>query len=835
MSRQSLSSSGVPVATLHRGFSEFLALAFWLSIQCFGFGAPPQVLVDGLRLDKIATEPDVMTPIGLTCLENDVVVVNSHTHQRSNDYVGPASDEIRRLRDSDGDGHYDQWSTIATGLHQTMNVLAAPKGGLYIVTRRDVHLLQHEDLQKPPWDASRSDRVIVRLESPGDYPHNGLSGITLTHDDRLLLGLGENLGAEYRLIGADGSQISDRGGCGTIFVGTPEGKNIQRYATGFWNPFSICEAFGKLFTVDNDPDASPPCRLIHVVESGDYGHRWEYGRAGIHPLQAWDGELPGTLPMVCGTSEAPTAVLMHRGYLWVTSWGEHCIERYELYQRGGSFGAKRQVVVQGDHTFRPTGMTIGSDGSLYFGDWVSQSYPVHGQGKIWRLGVEDAELPMPTTVALAPIDAKNSQDRDKDRSDLIAPDSLRHNDPFVRQQGVAACSKLLPNQTPSPPDLLNPSVRLAMLQARRWTRRPIAIADLRQALRDSDANVRLYAVRWIADEQISELQPDVTQLLDGEIPNERYYLTVLGAIDWLGGSKEPRNSQINDALLRRELANPRRSATLRAIALRTISPHHPWLTIDVLTSYLRSPDPGLRLEAVRTLAYEPSPERLALLAEFAQEPTKHDPILQSNAMVGLSSAIGQYRDLLVTLSSSPDPTVQQTAVRILRLTRPTYDVSPSNNATNEFHDLAARVFSQPGDAVVGSQLFMMSVATRCIHCHQHRGRGGKIGPDLTHVGTSQSKERILESILQPSKEVAPRYQAWVLQTSDGRTLTGLRLARGGDNGEEAYVDTQGKQFMIPSQQIELRKPASVSIMPDGLHRQLDVSDLRDIVAFLTAE
>ena len=67
----------------------------------------------------------------------------------------------------------------------------------------------------------------------------------------------------------------------------------------------------NLFAVDNDPDSRPPCRLLHIVEGGDYGYRFRNGRKGVHPFTAWNGELPGTLPMVAGTGEAPCGVLSY--------------------------------------------------------------------------------------------------------------------------------------------------------------------------------------------------------------------------------------------------------------------------------------------------------------------------------------------------------------------------------------------------------------------------------------------------------------------------------------------------------------------------------------------
>ena len=71
------------------------------------------------------------------------------------------------------------------------------------------------------------------------------------------------------------------------------------------------DAFGRLFAVDNDPDSRPPCRLLHIVEGGDYGYRFRNGRKGLHPFTAWNGELPGTLGMVAGTGEAPSGVVAY--------------------------------------------------------------------------------------------------------------------------------------------------------------------------------------------------------------------------------------------------------------------------------------------------------------------------------------------------------------------------------------------------------------------------------------------------------------------------------------------------------------------------------------------
>ena len=260
-------------------------------------------------------------------------------------------------------------------------------------------------------------------------------------EGNLYFGLGENLGAAYKLIGSDGTTLTGGGEGGSIFWCTADGRKPRRVATGFWNPFGVChDIFGRVFAVDNDPDAMPPCRLVHVVEGGDYGYQFRYGRSGRHPFQSWDGQLPGTLPMVSGTGEAPCEILSYEsdglprdyvGDLLVTSWADHRVERYRLKERGASWTAERLPFVQGGENFRPVGLAAAPDGSLFFSDWVRRDYNLHNKGAIWHIRSREAgkhERPSDPRCALAsahgPIRAKAARR-------LAADDAGRD---FLRQQ-----------------------------------------------------------------------------------------------------------------------------------------------------------------------------------------------------------------------------------------------------------------------------------------------------------------------------------------------------------------------------------------------------------------
>ena len=96
-----------------------------------------------------------------------------------------------------------------------------------------------------------------------------------------------------------------------------------------------------------------------------------------------------------------------------------------------------------------------------------------------------------------------------------------------------------------------------------------------------------------------------------------------------------------------------------------------------------------------------------------------------------------------------------------------------------------------------------------------------------------TRRRLLESILQPSREMAPQYVPWLLETADGKVQAGLSLARVDDERKERFIGTDGQPFELASAAIVHRRAADASIMPAGLETQLTVEELRDLMALLT--
>jgi putative membrane-bound dehydrogenase-like protein len=131
---------------------------------------------------------------------------------------------------------------------------------------------------------------------------------------------------------------------------------------------------------------------------------------------------------------------------------------------------------------------------------------------------------------------------------------------------------------------------------------------------------------------------------------------------------------------------------------------------------------------------------------------------------------------------------------------------------------------QRSDRSAGRAIFQKS----CANCHTIFGAGGKIGPDIT--GSQRTNlDYLLQTLVDPSAEVNKDYQMEVIQTVDGRTLTGLVV---NETNAAVTLQTVNERIAIPTSEIEARKTSPVSMMPDGLLQNLTTDQIRQLLAYL---
>jgi putative heme-binding domain-containing protein len=130
-----------------------------------------------------------------------------------------------------------------------------------------------------------------------------------------------------------------------------------------------------------------------------------------------------------------------------------------------------------------------------------------------------------------------------------------------------------------------------------------------------------------------------------------------------------------------------------------------------------------------------------------------------------------------------------------------------------------------GNAEAGKKHFQKI----CAACHRLQNVGHEIGPNLATL-QNRGPESILLNVLDPNREVNPQYVNYVVMTTQGRSVTGMIAAETATSvtlrRKENETDT------ILRSQIEEIRGTGLSIMPEGLEKELDQQAMADLIAYL---
>lgn len=134
-----------------------------------------------------------------------------------------------------------------------------------------------------------------------------------------------------------------------------------------------------------------------------------------------------------------------------------------------------------------------------------------------------------------------------------------------------------------------------------------------------------------------------------------------------------------------------------------------------------------------------------------------------------------------------------------------------------------------GDPVRGHAVFAGSTGS-CTSCHAMAYVGGKIGPDLSHIGKIRTPAISSKRSCGRAASFVRSYEPSVVVTTDGRSFQGVIREEAGDL--LAVQTTATNVERVPRDMIESIEPGRVSIMPQGYDRLLSPQELADLVAFL---
>ena len=117
----------------------------------------------------------------------------------------------------------------------------------------------------------------------------------------------------------------------------------------------------------------------------------------------------------------------------------------------------------------------------------------------------------------------------------------------------------------------------------------------------------------------------------------------------------------------------------------------------------------------------------------------------------------------------------------------------------------------------------------CVKCHKFGVEGTGVGPDLTSVRRRFQRKEIVDSILYPSQVVSDQYRSVMVETKKGLIHSGLKLS----GGEKlTLLLSDGSRMEIPTTEIESQTLSKISVMPEGLIKELSLAEIADLFAYL---
>ena len=135
-----------------------------------------------------------------------------------------------------------------------------------------------------------------------------------------------------------------------------------------------------------------------------------------------------------------------------------------------------------------------------------------------------------------------------------------------------------------------------------------------------------------------------------------------------------------------------------------------------------------------------------------------------------------------------------------------------------------------GNAGRGRQIYYRE-GMLCMTCHKLGNTGGKLGPDLTTLGSYMTPESILESLVNPSTAIKQGYETMIVTLTNGDIVTGVLERKTGDG--VLIRDPSDQSVLISNADIQTMDSSPVSLMPAGLTAGLRRDELVDLLRFLT--
>lgn len=409
-------------------FLSMLALQVGASTAPIHDPAADLVVPDGLAVTLAAESPLFFNPTAMDVDEHGRLWITEAVNYRKWDGRNPGrdhaeGDRVVVLEDDDGDGVYDRSTVFAQEERLVSPLGIAVFGSTVVVSNSPDLIVYHDD------DGDlRADRSEVLLTGFGGHDHDhGLHSVVAGPDGRWWFAAGNagphivtdksgftlRSGSLYTGGGqftADNKPglVSDDGRVwagGLICSVNPDGTDLRVHAHNFRNQYEVAlDAFGEMYTEDNDDDGNRGCRTVWVMEGGNYGYfsadGSRYWTADRRPGQDtatahWHQDDPGVAPSgTINGAGGPTGVAVYEGAL-MAPWIEGAVLNADagagkvyahrpraegagiVLDPGLLISARADEGGNGARWFRPSDVCVAPDGSVLVADWYDPGVGGH--------------------------------------------------------------------------------------------------------------------------------------------------------------------------------------------------------------------------------------------------------------------------------------------------------------------------------------------------------------------------------------------------------------------------------------------------------------------------
>jgi putative heme-binding domain-containing protein len=690
---------------------------------------------------------------------------------------------LYRVFDRDGDDQYDEVKYLRKleggGEHGPHAIVPAPDGeSLYVIIGNQTKITETVGSKVPKvWD---EDIILPRA-----YGNGFMKGVPAP------------------------------GGC--IYQIDPDGKNWEIMAVGFRNEYDAAvNRHGELFTFDADMEwdmNTPwyrPTRVCHVVSGGEFGWRNGSGK--------WPAYYPDSVPATIDIGPgSPTGITFGYGAkfpakyqeaLFINDWSYGKLYAVHLNPDGASYSASFEEFISGSPLPLTDIVVNPNDGALYFA--IGGRRTKSGLYRVTYKGSESIASPKPNQQGANARSIRRKLESFHGKKDPNAVAAawpyLGHSDRFLRYAARVA----LEHQDP-----------------KTWQSRVFTEGN-HEAL----INGAIALARVGDDSNRAQLLRTLNQIpLDALDNNQVLRLTrAYGLIGMRLG--RPTASESDTLIKRLDVLFPSEDRYLNSELCK-------------LLVYLQSPNAASK--GVSLLDGAPSQEEqidYAMSLRHLKE--GWNPDLRKRYFTWFNRA-SSYRggasfkkfvDYIKNEALEQLPAEEKADIESL-LANATPPVSPlaaigSRAFVKEWtlEELTPIVANglQNRDFAKGRKLFG---EVACFACHRFSNEGGALGPDLTGVAGRFSSRDLLESILDPNKEVSDQYAPIVVTTTEGEQVTGRIMNLAGDNIMISVNMFDPNEIeSVDRTKVESIEPSKVSMMPEGLLHLLNKDEVLDLMAYL---